>query len=54
MAPINISQTNLIKVFEPLNKVIYSIPDRLAGDVLKHGKEHLECYSSIRTVNLRN
>ena len=39
MAYINNSETNLIKMFESLDKVIDGVPDGLAGDILEHGEE---------------
>ena len=32
----------LVKMLETLNKVVHSVSDGFAGDVLEHGQEHLE------------
>ena len=43
----------LVKVLETLDEVVYGVPDRLAGDVLQHGQEHLECHPGVLLVLLR-
>ena len=43
----------LVKVLETLNEVVYGVPDWLAGDVLQHGQEHLECHPGVLLVLLR-
>ena len=54
MACINNSETNLIKMFETLDKIIDGVPDGLAGDVLKHGEEGFKSQPSVGTINLGN
>ena len=50
---INMIPTYLIKMFKTLHKVINSISDGFAGDILKHGKEGLECDSCVGAINLK-